>query len=610
MDFDFKNILAGVGGMCILMIVAILGIYSNADYSNTDSVNEFTSNALICPLDNYGLYSNYPTPTNSPVKIGTSIYIDSTGRIFSIFTGNNEIENFDENGKNYKVFADKDKYKEQSFDLVGMYIDESRGIVYIPGDRLLSKVYRYDLNGEPLTPAFWDKVYARSISGFGDSLITLASDVTGLKKYDLNGKLLKSKNPIVDKYKSLDIYPDMAVGKDGTIYVPMNVEKGIFDKNPKTGKYDILVGYEYISTILRFDQNLVMLEKNLEDSPFYKRQEKREIVNGVAQKFKEDEKQQTFARINIDSSGNLAVLLKNRTDLDANGFSRSNVFKIYKPDGTLLKEWSAPGYHFYDFDSDPEGNFYAAGEGNIYKFIKKCGEITIEKNVEPDSGDVFTFHKDFLDKSDFSLQDKAKVSFDIWEPFLENTTFNINEEINAKYDTRINCEDASLKTVTDKNIAKIKLNNENSGQMSCLFTNEAQKGKLIIKKIEQPNTFSKFGFYLIDPANYIDGVLDTFSLENEEEKEFDLGDGTYNVREHIVPGYITKISCTVDGQSFLKPFVVKTQLDPNNPNSSLTESEVQVYIKRGIVTTCIFINSKINGFKDSTGTALDSGGER
>lgn len=611
MQINYKNILAGVGGLAVLMFILILGLLSNADEDSLYEDNLIASEE-ICPFDNYDLYSNYVTPTHSDVKNGTSIYIDSAGKIFSIFIGHNEVEKFDStDGKNYSVFVDSSKYKEQIFDLVGMYIDEVRGIAYIPGDRLLSKVYRYDLSGAPLTPAFWDNIYARSIDGYGEYLFVLGSDNSGLKKYDLNGKL-KKQNQLVHK---LDIYPDMAVGTDGTIYVPMNVEKGIFDKNPKTGKYDILVGYEYVSTILRYNQNLELIDtkdgKKLEDSPFYKRQEKRDIKGGVVQKFKEDEKEQTFARVNIDKDGNLVALLKNRIDLDTNGYSRQNVFKIYKPDGTLVKEWSAPGNHFYDFDSDNDGNFFASSIGNIYKFKTKCGEITIEKNVSNNALDSFVFSKDFLDKNNFTLQDKAKNTFNIWEAFDENTTFTVREEFNPKYNPSVSCDDISGQTITNQNIVKIKLNKENAGKVYCTFLNEAKKGKFIIKKIEEPNINSDFSFDLVDPKNYVDGVLENFSLKSGSEKVFDLEDGFYNVREHVSPGYTTKIDCEVDGHSLYRPFVSKTPLDPEKANNlEFNETEVQVYMQKGIIVTCTFLNKKTNGFGNSTDNLLDSGGER
>lgn len=612
MNINFKNILAGVGSLSVLVFILILGLFSRADFGilNKDDLvdQDADSGELICPFDNYDLFSNYPIPTNSLSKNGSSITLDNNGKIFSIFTGNNEIEKFDkEDGKNYSVFIDSTKYKEQSFDLVGMYIDETRGIVYIPGDRLLSKVYRYDLSGSPLSPAYFDNIYAKSIDGYNEYLFVLASDNTGIKKLDLNGKL-KKQNPLIHK---LDIYPDMAVGHDGTIYVPMNVEKGIFEKNSKTGKYDVLVGYEYVSTILRYDQNLIMIDSKVEDSPFYKRQEKREIKGGVVQKFKEEEKEQTFARINIDKDGNLNLLLKNRTDLDTNGYSRQNVFKIYNKDGSLIKEWSAPGYHFYDFDMDNDGNFFAVSSANIYKFITKCGEISITKNVDTNALDVFTFTKDFLDKNNFNLQDKSKITFDIWEPFDENYTFTVREELHSKYDPSVSCIDASAKTFVNQNIVRIKLNSENKGEVSCVFLNEAKKGKLIIKKIEEPNTEKSFIFELIDPANLVDGVLENFSLKNGEEKEFNLDDGIYNIRERDVFtfGYTTKIECEVDGRSLYRPFVSKKIIDENNP-SLTTDTEVQVYMQRGTVIFCTFINTKTGNLVGTPKIeSLDSVGE-
>ncbi len=609
MNINYKNILAGVGGLAVLSFVLILGLFSKAsdDLSGLNEADLFSS-ATICPYDNYDLYSNYITPTRSDIKNGTSIFIDSNNKIYSIFTGHNQVEKFDSaDGKNYSVLVDSTNYKEQSYDLVGMYIDEVRGIAYISGDRLLSKVYRYDLSGTPLTPAFWDNIYARSIDGYGEFLFVLGSDNSGLKKYDLNGKL-KKQNNLVHK---LDIYPDMAVGADGTVYVPMNVEKGIFDYNKKNGKYDILVGYEYISTILRYDQNLVMIDTKIEDSPFYKRQEKREVINGVVQKFKEEEKEQTFARVNIDKDGNLGVLLKNPKDLDKNGFARQNVFRIYNSDGVLIKGWQAPGYHFFDFDSDSEGNFFAASIGNIYKFKTKCGEITIEKNVSNNALDSFVFSKDFLDKNNFTLQDKAKNTFDIWEAFDENTTFTVREEFNPKYNPSVSCDDISGQTITNQNIVKIKLNKENQGKVLCTFLNEANKGKLIIKKIEEPNTGRVFDFDLVNPTDYVNGILETFSLSGGNEKEFVLEDGSYNIREHDVSseGYITKIECEVDGHSIYKPFVSKKVIDENNPLKT-TDTEVQVYMQRGLIVICTFTNTKTTGLQKPTDGTLDSKNEQ
>lgn len=84
---DFKNVLAGVGGMCILMIVVIVGMFTSANYSNFDNViytqNQESGSIYFC-----GYKEDF---SSNGISLFGDVSFDQNGFIYSL--GKDNISN-------------------------------------------------------------------------------------------------------------------------------------------------------------------------------------------------------------------------------------------------------------------------------------------------------------------------------------------------------------------------------------------------------------------------------------------------------------------------------------------------------------------------------------
>lgn len=172
MQINFKNILAGVGGLATLMLIVALGIFSNAsneqsqvyiDQNNTqESFVEFSEDPSLCSPQKLTFIGYY----NGPTKNYTYFVEDqSKGWKFSVSDENKVVLQTRSGNYSYIDLPGEFLDKENDF-LTGIFYDSEKFILYVRNRDGKVSMYKLELNcgiikivknivnekGQPLSP--------------------------------------------------------------------------------------------------------------------------------------------------------------------------------------------------------------------------------------------------------------------------------------------------------------------------------------------------------------------------------------------------------------------------------------------------------------------------
>ena len=593
MNLNFKNILAGVGGVATLAIIAILGIFSKADYFNSDlsSIeNSPTGKDLICDTNvyekEYEISTIPPSPPGSPFHIAnSSIEIDINGNIIFPQQGESEslytIKQYFTESKRWYYWQKQEAGNEIETPLyspVGVDVAPDGTVFLIGGwiddnGYLESYRYIYKFSADGVLQKKWGDVWATAVVASANEVFALSTVdpklpyKAFLKKYDYDGNSLgkiglpeddttvktgecgPQKKPVntITTYEGggLDNLTDMAINKNGIIHIPMNnVTKTVNTQYCRSGVVLNNITYQRLSGILRYNTSLGKLDTLFakESSPVSKYED---LVN-----FKPN-----FDRINIDNNGNIYVT------------TSDSKLKKYNSNGDLIKEWVFDNDYVVDIATDKDGNLYIKFLHRLEKHSEVCGKLTIKKIVEPTSSTrSFAFSKNFLDKKDFTLEDDGtnknnSVTYTFFKP-SKDQWYTVSETPFRDYETYVSCDDPSGDSkpglLKEKgNVIQSRFSDNKFEEITCTFTNEQKynnegKGTLIIKKDTIPNTDEDFSFEIDSlSGGWADGGYNKFTLSDGGTKVYEFVDTNFSYTINEIKDdsndlllYGTSMTCT------------------------------------------------------------------
>ena len=519
MNIDFKNILAGVGGVGVLVTVAILGMFSSASdnlFYKPDLISVGQNEVLdFCPSDSYEFAYEYPFPR----PIGTygsksAIVIGPKGKIINLIVGNRDIHAFNKDtGGDFSMFIDSypvQKYFEQSFYIPGIYIDESNNRLYASGQGNLSFVYiyKYDPSQNNFTGdkigewSFLSDGGAKSIGGHSGDVyilpVSAANNKFSLKVFSNN--LTKTlKKEVSMPYRNSDFFEDMAVDNAGNAYILMNARNVAIKDSVNQ-----IIGYENQSIILRYDKDLNLLTKLESITPFRfdptdpfaqikRKVEKDQNGNFVPFTKAEIEDFPFFSRIEFGKDGKFVVLMKNKED-----GNRTNLFRKYDEKGNITDEWIDPGKNFNDIAIDDKGTVFASSDNKIHKYTKdECGKLYITKITEP-RGLNQEFNFNIIDPKTGGILDNnsGKYTFSLKhgetkEYTMPDGSYNLIEKEIVGFDTKIFCSNGDnprlfnpfvspydTSTINDWLSREVHITTGRNSNTYCTFTNIKKSGNL------------------------------------------------------------------------------------------------------------------------------------
>lgn len=216
----------------------------------------------------------------------------------------------------------------------------------------------------------------------------------------------------------------------------------------------------------------------------------------------------------------------------------------------------------------------------------ETGTIIVVKDAEPESDREFPFTSDIPGHASFSLVDDGSGTNDSQVfPDLTPGSYDVSELVPDGWNlSHIDCVDPDRGSSVDAATASIDLD---SGEtVVCTFTNEAQPGTIIIKKVTDPEGGEGFSFAdnIAAPNSFTlgDGGMQTFN---------DVTPGSYAVTEDdplATPGQDDK------GQFYDLVDLVCEDSDAEGTASTvdLGFRQANINLDPGETVTCTFTNEK------------------
>ncbi len=476
MNINFKNILAGVGGMCVLMIVVIVGMFSSAnDLGLENTLNDSTfvdTNSNEFNVSTESDLDSIAVSRDINECISKTEYVEEDGFAFGSITAitydklsknfyvgdvnNKKIRRFNADGAEiYGNFPGEDHVFDNLidsivFDRIGnMYVSENIGN------------NRSDLNRSGTAWKFFVDGSKKEEKVNLDKIVVPALIATG-------------PNSTLDTIFISNLYMSNSKGisiLNQVNNLPDSPSDNSDNWNNSEKNFNGISGFATDAK-----GNLLVLDQTLGQVKFF------EIVNGVKKSSKVfiDKTGPNATNLKVDSAGNVYF---------ASGNPATKI-KKYGPDGKFILDIPLnKSGSVSDMTIDSDGSIYIlfSSGSKIVKYSPKwlCGKITIKKDTVPNSDTIFTFNKNFdkMSKSNsfyikknktstFTLSDSgAALSNSITFKMLENGKYIVSEKSNSVYKRTLKCTDPSQNTTLFPGNAQANISLDNDEEVICEFTN-------------------------------------------------------------------------------------------------------------------------------------------
>lgn len=391
MNLNFKNILAGVGGMYLLFIIVIIGIFSNANYNSdipTDSSLEIYSN------DDYQVLE---LADNSKACGLLYTYDGYNGKKFSLDTDDLKHLAFDEHDN--------------------MYVPETGKIIVFDKNGNFKKILYFD--GDFI----WDLVAFENRLYFLQNFDIPTGQKVFLEKYEIEPKFKFIKQTDIEA----DVY--MTLNKNARYVYTSTWLADFFKKT----KIDDLTSLGIIDN----------LNINVHDVFFDNTNNLLYVLDGKDNSVKVYDKNDQFLysfgrdggsgislegtiSIVVDSSGNNLYVAESSGKVkkftkDSNGQMKyAGVIEVFKENEKNENEIKS-------VELDSQGNLYiihshfTISGTDDYVVIKKysppCAKITIKKEIEQKTNTLFDFTTDFYQTNTpaFTLKANTETSYNTFK---------------------------------------------------------------------------------------------------------------------------------------------------------------------------------------------------
>lgn len=455
MQIHYKNVLAGVGSLAVLLLLITLGLVNFAYNPNEEafsvaSKDDTLNTDRICESKVYGVKTFSP---DSPENQFASIFVDAKGNVYFVSSLFDKIKVYNRDGNFEKDIIGFDNPISVAVDSVGnTYVVDQHEFK----GNLRNQVRRFTIAGNQ------EKLTLPPISIFQEFNGQKTSFTPFPHPYALS--LDKNNNLyVINDENNNTIYTFGSVGTLPKMQWQTNEYNGGKFAGPKA----LAVG-EYIYAVDAYANRVFKFSL---DGKFIKEYgfswQVGDPGDGIGG-FNAPE------GIAIDNNGNVFVADTGNDRIQKLDISTEK-WSIYEVNGDSY--FDSPNSIAFDGEV-----LYVNTFGGVKKIYKLCGRIIIEKNTVPDSMKSFTFFKDFLNKEQFSLvnggknTDKNIEVLEITSPIKKDQIFTITEAKYLDYKTVISCSDPSGGTDIYDSQAFVKLNHQKFEEVYCIFTNTLKTG--------------------------------------------------------------------------------------------------------------------------------------
>ena len=402
MNIDFKNILAGVGGVGVLVTVAILGMFSSADYNSDISTDSFST-------------------TNSSEDFISGEFADDSqecGLLYTYDGYNGQKFSLDINDIKHLAFDENDN----------MYVPETGKIIVFNKDGSYKKTLYFDAG------FIWDLVAFENHLYFLQDISDWRGSKVFLEKYEIEPKF---------KFvKQVDIKGNtyLALNQSGryvytSTWLSSTIHKTKIDDLNSIGA--IQAKDIYVQDIFFDNTNnlLYVLDENDHSVKVYNTNDS--LLYSFGKDGGPGIKLEGAISITVDNTGSNLYVAESTGKIkkftkDANGNMKYVGFI------EIFSESEIKENEIKSVELDQDGNLYVVhshfelNKANDYVVIKKytppCAKITIKKETNQKTNTTFNFNADFYGANtpNFSLKSGSSVSYNSFN--LTNSITEISDK--------------------------------------------------------------------------------------------------------------------------------------------------------------------------------------
>lgn len=454
MQIHYKNVLAGVGGLAVLVLVVSLGLinYANNPNESTAPIVLKGDNAdtdVVCQSDVYGIKTFAP---DSPENQFASIATDSSGNAYFVSSLFDRIKVYDKDGNFTKDISGLNNPISVAVDGLGnAYVIDQRDV----SGNLRNQVRRFTPSGNNESLTLPPIQIFQEFDGKKNTINPYPHPysmavTTDNKLYVVND----SHNNTIYNFDSTGTLPKSQWGTN-----EYNGGKFAGPKSIAVGQYVYVVD-SYANRVFKFGLDGTFIK---EYGFSWQTGDPGDGIGG----FNGPE------GIAVDTAGNVYV-------------ADTGNDRVEKLD-TSTEKWSMYEVNGNSYFDSPNSiafggsTMYVNTYGGVKKIYKLCGRIVVEKDTIPDSLKSFRFFKDFLDKSSFDLVNYGNNTknievLEITRPIKNDEIFTVSEAKYLDYNTVVSCTDPSGGTEIYDSKAFIKLDRRNFEEVYCTYTNTLKTG--------------------------------------------------------------------------------------------------------------------------------------